>query len=198
MDERKPRSRWGRWRVRAGLLFSVLLPGCCCLDSCWDCGAAIPPGAIPPLTGTHARAITHTQAMLAEADDFVIYDHEWTDCASSNLNLLGQRHFNKIVKRLPDAPFPVLVQAVPDAMVNEARRNAVVQNLAIAGVPDPDVRVVVGQQEAEGLDGFEAVQVYRQGFMELFRRRTNQGQSVRPSGGGSGWFGGLGGWGGGW
>src|SRR4051812_26143487 len=66
-----------RWCARLGLLAWLALPGRVAdKEHCHGC-ADIPTGAIRMLTGTHTKNILRTQAEIAEADDFVIYEHEW-------------------------------------------------------------------------------------------------------------------------
>jgi hypothetical protein len=126
-----------------------------------DNAAAFPRGAIPAPTGTYVNQWADAHAAKAEADDLVIYKHEWY-MGGLDLGPYGHYHLVQIVKRLPTMPYPVLLQAVPDPAVNETRRNLIVQALAMAGVPDPEHRVIVGFAEAEGLFGDEAERIYGQ------------------------------------
>jgi hypothetical protein len=129
----------------------------------------IPCGAIPPCTGTHVKEIMRTQAELAEADDFVFYECEWmyngeTHCGTAQLGPEGTYRLGMVLRRLPDVPFPVLIQTNLDEKLNEARRNFIVQYLRDNGIPDADQRVIVGFPTAEGLFGTEACPAFYRGF----------------------------------
>jgi hypothetical protein len=175
MKRFKHLTRGRRWCAAVGLLIASVLPGCCekcnTCDDCGDGGRAhrkigkgdIPLGAIPPLTGTYTRGIRDYQESLAEQDDFVIYEHEWYQ-AGAKPGPYGRYHLAQILKRLPEVPFPVLIQAHPDDALNEARRLMVSQFLQTNGILDADTRVIIGFPEAGGLYGSEAIAIYRQGF----------------------------------
>ncbi len=157
-----------RWCAGVGILIASALPGC--YDTCdgGRCGhscskADIPCGAIPAPTGTWVRGIRDYQENLAEQDDFVIYEHEWL-LGGARPGPYGSYHLAQILKRLPDVPFPVLIQAHPENALNEARRLMVSQYLQTNGIPDADARVIVGFPEPGGLYGAEAVAIYRLGF----------------------------------
>jgi hypothetical protein len=96
----------------------------------------------------------------AEADDFVIYKHEWY-MGGKELGPYGRYHIQLIARRIPSVPFPVMIQVTEDASLNEARRKAVVRMLQDAGVADAEQRVVLGYPEAEGLYGEEAEQAFQ-------------------------------------
>src|SRR5262245_49081957 len=100
---------WGR-------LLKPLLPGvaACWLGtgSLWASGGpcdVIPKGAIPPQPGSYVNRFIAIQAGKAEADDFVIYKHEWLN-NGIRLGPYGGYHLAQIVKRLNEVPFPVLIQ----------------------------------------------------------------------------------------
>jgi hypothetical protein len=186
-------TRWRRRCLRLGLLAWLALPGCVFWEEhgCKD----IPKGAIPPCNGTHAQEIFRTQAEIAEADDFVIYEHEWlydplTGCGTIKPGPYGTYHMNQIVKRLPDVPFPVLIQVNPlDEKLNEARRMVVVTILKANGICDAETRVILGFPEAEGLFGEEAACIFRKGY-------SCRGITTPYGYGGYGGYGSYGGYGG--
>jgi hypothetical protein len=169
------------------------MPGCLGeRNNCED----IPKGAIPPCTGTHVREIMKTQAELAEADDFVIYEHEWLYdpvalCGSIRPGPYGSYHLTQIAKRLPTAPFPVLIQVNPDDRLNEGRRVVVVQYLKANGIEDAETRVIIGFPQAEPLYGEEAVGTFRQGYIYPWVNGARGGYG--GYGGGAGGYGGIGG-----
>jgi hypothetical protein len=165
------------------------------LDNC----SAIPAGAIPVPNGTYVHAWQEAQANKAEADDFVFYRQEWC-MGGHELGPFGRYHLHQVIKRLPDVPFPVVVQPALDHHLNESRRQLLVECLAMNGVPDADRRVIVAFPDAEGLNGEEAPIVYRQMIRGTggFGGNTGIGGSVGGiSGGfGGGIAGGMGGFGG--
>ncbi|MER3416616.1 MAG: hypothetical protein C4297_10440 [Gemmataceae bacterium] len=169
----------------AGLILAGLA-GChtthpWCVDNCSD----VPPGALPAPAGTYVREFQNVQAGKAEMDDFVIYKHEWY-MGGKDLGPYGLYHLDQIARRLPEVPFPVMIQAHADPELNEARRQTVIAQLAMRGIQDAQERVVVGYPAAEGLYGEEAEWMYeqmiaprpwfpfywtygRQGFFDRFR-----------------------------
>ena len=170
------KARW--WLSLGGLVSTSVLPGVLtgCVAAEKNCTGgtckksflgigkcnAIPCGAIPQPYGWFVHKWEDAQCAKAEADDFVIYKHEWFK-GGTELGPYGTYHIQQILKRLPGVPFPVLIQVeTQDPARNEMRRMVIVNYLAQAGVPDPDARVVLGYPEAEGLYGDEAVRIYQQ------------------------------------
>lgn len=151
-------NHWLAW-----LVLPTLLAGCasgdkpCALDKC----PSIPPGFMPQPNGTYVRRIQDAQSMKAEADDFVIYKHEWY-LGGTELGPYGRYHLQLIAHRLPMVPFPVVIQTTVDAKLNELRRAEIVKALTAAGLVDVEQRVIVGFPEAEGLYGDEAESIYGQ------------------------------------
>lgn len=190
---------WLRQGRRGWLLaLPLLLAGCATDGHNWwnvDNCSAIKPGAIPVPSGTYLNEWMETQAAKAEADDFVIYKHEWLQ-GGVELGPYGRYHIREMAKRLPDVPFVVVVQADLNEELNESRRQVIVQLLTMCGVPNVEPRVMVAFPQAEGLDGREASRIYQ----EMVREgSTAGGQSPQTLGGfGTGAFGaGFGGFGGG-
>lgn len=141
-----------------GLALSSLAVGCCC-DVDVDRFAANPCGAIPEPPHVTVRRHFELQAAKAEADDFVFYRHEFY-LDGKELGPYGQYHLKLVINRLSQVPFPVLIQAVPDAKLNEQRRQTVIAGLKKAGFDDIDQRVIIGFPEAEGIGGEEAERLY--------------------------------------
>jgi hypothetical protein len=170
--------------LAAGLLLAM---GCFgkqgkwAVDNCSD----IPAGAIPVPNGTYVNGYLQAQAAAADADDFVIYKYEWLQ-GGCHLGPYGTHHLHRIIEHLPAAPFPVVITPHPDEHLNETRRLTIVNELAMAGIPDPDKRVVVASSQAEGLYGEEAPLIYRQ----MLRGTGGFGGNVGINGGVSGGFGG--------
>jgi hypothetical protein len=192
------RSRKGIRRKLGALLSATLLgscvptafvaaqaPGGSCFKRIDNC-STIPKGAIPQPYGWFVHGWQNAQASKAEADDFVIYKHEWFK-GGTELGPYGSYHIQQILKRLPGVPFPVLLQVeTQDPARNEMRRLVIVNYLAQVGVPDAETRVVLGYPEAEGLFGDEAPRIYQQLI-------TRQNPFMNMFGGGMGGFGGFGG-----
>jgi hypothetical protein len=130
----------------------VLSSGNLAVDNC----SSIPPGAIPAPVGTYLHKFIDLQAAKAEADDFVIYNYEWY-LGGRDLGPFGRYHLNEIARRLPSVPFPVVVEPSLDVELNEARRQVIVDYLALYGVPNPQDRVILAFPQAGGLYGEEAV-----------------------------------------
>jgi hypothetical protein len=175
-----PRNNTIRWLPRLGLFLPVLLAGCGSLDHCPN----IPPGAIPPPTGTHSRRLQDLQANKAEADDFVIYKHEW-HMGGNQPGPYGRYHLHLIAQRLPTVPFPVMIQADTSGALNQERRALVVQFLMQAGIADAEQRVVIGFPEAEGLYGEEGERIYPQMVQDQNRSNPTD-RNIFPYGNGNG------------
>lgn len=188
------RSRKGTRRKLATLLSAALLsscvptafiaaqaPGGTCFKRIDNC-SSIPKGAIPQPYGWFVHGWQNAQCAKAEADDFVIYKHEWFK-GGYELGPYGIYHMQQILKRLPGVPFPVLLQVESqDPARNETRRAVIVNFLAQVGVPDAETRVVLGYPEAEGLYGDEAPRIYQ-------RLITYQNPFMNMFGGGMGGMG---------
>jgi hypothetical protein len=162
------------WACGSLILSTLLLAGCCCPgkgDSCHGRGgfcsrllgtqcADVPQGAIPEPPGAFVRRFQFVQEFKAEADDFVIYLHEWYR-GGKELGPWGKWHLEKIIRRLPEVDFPVLIQIHPDPALNQERWDFVVRQVALAGIPDAEQRVILGNPRAEGLYGDEAERIYQ-------------------------------------
>jgi hypothetical protein len=145
MERRLARKR--RPVVRAGVLLLGLLTGCCYDQYCSHDDVVIPPPA-----GTHTNEIFALQAQKAEADDFVVYKNEWFN-GGVKLGPYGTYHLDQIAHRLPDVPFPVVIQPDTDPGLNQTRQEVIVACLAEHGIPDAAQRVIIAYPQAEGLFG---------------------------------------------
>jgi len=123
----------------------------------------IPPGAIPQPIGTYVCQWQTEQMARAEADDFVIYRYEWLR-ETDQFSPFGGQHVMRMAKRLPLAPFPVVIEPSDNQELDQARRARLIGMLAELGTADASQRVVIGVPEAEGLYGQEAPNVTRQMF----------------------------------
>ena len=188
----------GRLRLVA-LLFAALAGGCqnCGQQHGIDKCADIPPGAIPRPAGTYSCQWQTAQISRAGQDQWLVYEYEWFK-EGKQLGPFGQRHVEALLQQLPHCDCKIIVEPyfdttknAPDAELNEARRQVVVTQLATAGVPEPDSRVVLGYSQALPLYGPEAVQVGD-------ARLPGGVSGIGGTGGGAGQFGGqFGGVGGG-
>jgi hypothetical protein len=160
------------------------------IDRC----AQVPPGSLPAQLGSSVRAFHKVQKENADLDKYVVYLHEWYQ-NGTEVGPWGRNHLVLIAKRLPAVTVPVIVQASPDAQLNEIRRQRIVDILQKIGVPgDVDSRVVVGFPEALDLDGNIAPIIYYQSLIPGQYQNNGYGGSGYGNFGGGG-FGGLGGFG---
>jgi hypothetical protein len=133
------------------------------IDHC----AQVAPGALPAQLGASVRAYHKVQKENADLDKYVVYLHEWYQ-NGTELGPWGRNHLLLISKRLAAVNVPVIVQASPDAQLNDFRRQRIVDVLSrigVPGVPDIDARVVVGFPEALDLDGNMAAIIYYQSLI---------------------------------
>lgn len=167
--------RWRllQWRfvlLAGGLSGSLLNAGCATKCGSGGCGAGhhlhkdildtnhfdrcatVAPGSLPQPNGLHVRRFIDVQAGKAEADDFVVYQHEFSS-GGVELGPYGKYHVHQMARRLPDVPFPVVLQVGANDETNQARMANLIDALANAGVNDAAARVVLGYPRAEGLDG---------------------------------------------
>jgi hypothetical protein len=154
--------------------------------SCDRC-AQIAPGSLPAQLGASVRAYHKVQKENADLDKYVVYLHEWYQ-NGTELGPFGRNHLVLIARRLPEVKINVIVQASPDAQLNETRRRRIVDLLSRMNVPgDMDARVDVGFPEAVDLDGNLAPIIYYQSLI------PGQYQNNGYGGFGGGGFGGFGG-----
>lgn len=135
---------------------------------------------MPP--GWYLRQWNDRMAAKAEADDFVVYLHEWLRGGTA-LNPYGMYHVALMASRLGHTPFTVVLQPQPgldpvkDAHLNEARRLVIVAMLNRLGISDAAHRVLVAFPQAEGL---------RYNDLPGTGRGRGRGQGGRRAGTGSG------------
>jgi hypothetical protein len=176
------------------LLTGLLLTAPGCIRDKLSIPAPLPEPPLP--VGSSVRPMMDLQEMHGEANDFVLYEHEWI-AGTSRLNPAGEAHLRQIAARSGQVPFPVLVEnsseetaamiegCPPCDKLDEDRRNVVIAALTLMGVPGASQRVVVAPALAAGLTSTEGEQAY--------------GGSIRNNGGGmgggmgGGGFGGMGG-----
>jgi hypothetical protein len=169
--------------VWTGLASAGLLAGCYPKDN--EARALL----MPEPNGTFVHRVQDVQAKKAEASDFVFFLDEWYKGGTA-LGPHGTYHLGHIIPRLPEVPFPVVIQPSPDAALNETRRQTLVAALLKRGVADAEERVIIAFPDAEGLNGEEAERIY----LESLRPNRYLGYGAYgPLGYGN--FGGYGGYG---
>lgn len=151
------------WPTRflcAGALGLGLVSGCYPWTSeVVDGDAHAPSVMMPEPNGSFVHKIQEVQVAKAQASNYVIFLDEWYK-GGTVLGPYGTCHLNRIVARLAEVPYPVVIQPTADATLNEARREQIVAALARCGVAEPDHRVIVACPDAEGLYGEEAPRLY--------------------------------------
>jgi hypothetical protein len=104
----------------------------------------------------HAR----TQAANGLATRMVFYHYDFVD-DTSQLNLRGRDKLASVAATLPTTFFPVVVERTPAAPgLDQARRSALLTQLARGTFPVPAERVVIGPRIANGMTGLESVLTY--------------------------------------
>ena len=175
---------------------AILVPGC------WSARASIPlPLPNPPAQlGSTVNPFLDAQEMEGEANDFVVYQHEFVT-NTADLNPHGVAHLQQIAARTSSAPFPVIVEASEASPatgqpvsfgcsgIDQMRRERIINILTSMGVPGASQRVVVGPALSPGLTSHEAEQVYQSGV----GRNGNQNGGGRMGGSAGGGGGGGGG-----
>jgi len=182
----------------ASLLLGNIFGCCSPYDKCGGMGDLTP----RPM-GAINDEYWRQQESNAEASDFVVYEHEWSD-NSTNMNDAGKEHLKQIAVRAANVPFPVIIERSSmstragtkykfpvhnDEELDLQRRTLVVSALAEMGVPDAEQRVVVSPALTPGFQSYEAERAYSRGF-------NGQMGGGGFGGMGGGGFGGMGGGGG--
>jgi hypothetical protein len=148
--------QWERWRKHLTGLGVGL--------ACWAGSATAgppfhEPAPIPEPLGSHLSRFETAQNNRAEATDFVFFLDEWY-MGGSRLGPHGLDHLNRVLQRLPEQPFPVVIQPDKDDAMNEARRQVLVAALLKNGIADAEARVIIAYPEAGGLYGEETERIY--------------------------------------
>jgi hypothetical protein len=104
----------------------------------------------------HAR----TQAANGLAARMVFYHYDFVD-GTSQLNVRGRDKLAMVAATLPTTFFPVVVERTPkEPGLDDARRSALLAQLAQGSFPVPAERVVIGPSIANGMTGAEAILIY--------------------------------------
>jgi hypothetical protein len=187
--EEEPFMAWPTRIFGAGALALGLVSGCYPWNSeMVDGGPHGMPVMMPEPNGSFVNKMQEVQVGKAQASNFVFFLDEWYK-GGTVLGPYGSYHLNRIVPKLAEVPYPVVIQPSLDAALNEARRAQMVAALAKCGVAEPDHRVIVAFPEAEGLNGEEAPRLY----CEMLRSHNGLfGYGAYGAYGGYGGYGGLG------
>jgi hypothetical protein len=138
----------------------------------------------PPLGATIARHF-ETQVANGVAARMTLYDYDF-DCGTDRLNYRGKDRVRQIACLLSQNLFPVVIERTPQTPgLAEARRAAVLTELAEASATVHPDRVVIGQPLAVPLHGREAEIIY----VNLLRQTDRLGFPLYQSLYGTGGFG---------
>jgi hypothetical protein len=124
----------------------------------------------PPL-GHWVYVGNRTQVSNGEAARMVLYNFDFCD-GGDTLNVRGKDKLAQIAAMMCRNPYPLVIERTPyDIRLGEARRVAVLNELAQCGLPIPRERVVVAAPIANGLNSLEAPII----GSNLLRQTTQQG-----------------------
>jgi hypothetical protein len=166
---------------------SAARPGFCTRFKCWmqRCFLGFPEEFHEPALGAFANANANTQAANGEAALMCLYHYDFIE-GSDHLNPRGRERLAKITGMLPINFAPVVIERTIDApQLDERRRMHVWAELANGRFPVPSERVVVGLPTANGLQGMEAIVIYR----NQLTNTLNLGITLGGAGGGGQGFG---------
>jgi hypothetical protein len=121
-----------------------------------------------------------------------LYDYDF-ECGTARLNVRGRDRVRQLGARLACTPAPLVVEQLPLAPeLSLARREAVLRELAAAGLAVPPARVLVGTPVALPLRGVEAELIYQtlidqtgSAGMLPGAAATGGNRTVQPTGAGS-------------
>jgi hypothetical protein len=163
-----------------------------------------PVDALPLGLSVHSHA--RTMVANGQAALMVLYQYDFVD-GQPHLNHRGYDQLVKIAGLLATHPAPLVIERTPwQPGLAEARRLAVLNELARNACPIPPERVVIGKPAANGLSGTESDIIYRnllnrvrtESALPIFIPGPSTGTGGAFGGGaGAGLGGGLGGGGGG-
>lgn len=184
------------WGIACGASMSV----CGCMRHQISVPAPVPDP--PAQLGSSVNPSFEIQELHGEASDFVIYEHEFAG-NSSKLTPEGESHLRQIAARLPQVPFPVIVENaspdvgpddpgfVPCADIDSQRRATIAAALTLMGVPGAGQRVIVGPPLSAGITAGEADRSYNRsigGFGNTLGGNRAGGVNGGVGAGGMGFF----------
>jgi hypothetical protein len=145
------------------------------MNNLQDCFLGYPENFRSPPLGYFLYRNFQTQVANADAARMVLYQYDFVD-GSTALNLHGQDKLARIAALLPRNFAPVVIERLPCAPgLAEARRLAVLDELAHGPFPVPPERVVVGAPIATGLNGVDAALVYENLLIQTQRQGVKAG-----------------------
>jgi hypothetical protein len=175
----------------AGALSLGLLSGC----YPWDTGVISgdvqgPSVLMPEPNGAFVHRMQDVQTGKAQASQYVFFLDEWY-LGGTVLGPYGTYHLQHIIPKLPNVPYPVVIQPGPEAALNESRRQVIVAALVRAGIAEAEQRVIIAFPDAEGLYGEESPRIY----YDMLRPKTGLygANGLNGAYGGFGAYGGYGG-----
>ncbi len=151
----------------------------------------------PPL-GASVHAHFRTMVANGEAAAMVLYRCDFLE-GTNTLNQHGRDQLTRIACLLGTNAAPIIIERTLSAPgLAEARRDAVLNILALNNIPVPPDRVVLGPPIAAGLSGVDAMALYGYSLNNLAVqaipfRPPSRGAASTGSGGGGAGAGGLGG-----
>jgi hypothetical protein len=148
-------------------------PSPCCphgTNRLQDCFLGYPEEFRSPPLGYFLHQNFRTEVANADAAFMVLYQYDFVDGGTA-LNVHGQDKLARIAALLPRNFAPVVIERLPCAPgLAEARRLAVLDELAHGPFPVPPERVVVGPPIAGGLNGVDAAHVYENLLIQTQRQ----------------------------
>jgi hypothetical protein len=122
--------------------------------------------------GTFLYAHGRTMVANGEAARMVLHDYDFVEGAS-RLHARGQEQLARIAALLPANFFPIVIERGPGGSdLDEARRMAVLTELASGPFPVPAERIVIGTSPSRGLRGEEIEIIYRNLLIQTQTRGT--------------------------
>ena len=157
--------------ARAFLPYCLLPVACCLLAAGCHYMPRIPheqkrgPAYDRPFPlGQVTDSFWETQQTNAEASDFVFYDHEFVG-ETEELAPGGKKHLVQVALRLPQVPFPIVVEQSAynrKPQLDRKRRQVIVNDLTRLGLDldAVDQRVVIAPAFAPGITAMEGESAY--------------------------------------
>jgi hypothetical protein len=125
----------------------------------------------PPLGATMGRHF-QIQVNNALAARMTLYDYDFL-CGQDRLNVRGKSRVREMGLLMARSPFPLVIAHVPGApALAEARRLAVLNELALAHLPVPPERIIIAPPIAHPLSGVEADLLY----LNLLQQTQDRGE----------------------
>ena len=163
--------------LRMAVVVMILITATLAATGCREWRAYYQRPSAQPL-GTHIDPVWQAQERNAEMSDFVIHVHEFRDFNSELLNHAGEEHLMSIAARLKKGQDArVIVERSKTSPREETtykypvhtnveldmrRRDMVVRLLGAMGVPDAEVRTIIGPRLTPGMSAAEGERTLRE------------------------------------